>query len=253
MWKTSLIAAAFALMAATAQAADMTFLIGGAMSEPFKVVGADFAKKTGDKIDYTFDTTGALQMKLRGGEKADIVLLSAAGLDAMEKEHLVQPGTRVDLARALIGVSVKRGAKAPDLSTPDAFKAALVNARSVAYVDPAAGGTSGIYLSGLLKRMGIADAVSKKTVFGKQGSEVAEAVASGKAEIGITFISEMLPNKGVAIASPLPDPIQSPTVYSAAIAAMSPNPVQARAFLAAMTSAEGASAIKNAGLEPIKR
>ena len=87
----------------------------------------------------------------------------------------------------------------------------MLAAKSISYVDPKAGGTSGIYLDGLFQRMGIADEVKKKAVFGFQGSQVASAVADGKAELGLTFISEMLPNKGVKIAGPLPDAIQSVT------------------------------------------
>jgi molybdate transport system substrate-binding protein len=127
----------------------------------------------------------------------------------------------------------------------------MLAARSIALVDPKAGGTSGIYLDGLFQRMGIADEVKKKTVFGNQGSQVATAVADGKAEIGLTFISEMLPNKGVKIAAPLPDAIQSATTYTVAIPAGSPNPDAARAFIQAMKSQEGREAIAKAGLTPL--
>src|SRR4029077_17427799 len=105
------------------------------------------------------------------------------------------------------------GAPAPDLSTPDTFKAALLKARSVSYVNPASGGTSGTYFEGLLKRMGIADAMKSKVVYRTQGSEVADAVAKGEAELGITFTSEMVPNKGVKLGGLLPDSIQLPTKY----------------------------------------
>jgi len=221
------------------------------MQVPFKEVGASFAKKTGNKLDFVVDTTGALQKRLRSGEKADIILISAPGMDALEKEHLIVPGTRVDLASAAMGISVKAGASSPDLSSPDAFKATMLSAHSVALVDPKAGGTSGIYLDGLFQQMGIAEAVKKKTVYGMQGSEVAKAVADGKVEIGLTFISEMMPNKGVKIAGPLPAGVQNATNYTVAIPVGSPNPDAARAFIEAMKSVEGHAAIAKAGLEPL--
>ncbi|HEX3484589.1 MAG TPA: molybdate ABC transporter substrate-binding protein [Micropepsaceae bacterium] len=251
MLKRSLIAAVFLLIASQAHAAQMKLLVGGSMQEPFKEVGADFAKKTGNMLDFLVDTTGALQKRLRSGEKADIILVSSPGMDALEKEHLIMPGTRVDLASAAMGISVRAGAASPDLSTPEAFKKTMMSARSVALVDPKAGGTSGIYLDGLFQKMGIADEIKKKTVYGMQGSQVANAVADGRAEIGLTFISEMMPNKGVKIAGPLPPGVQNATNYTVAIPAGSPNPDVARAFIQAMRTAEARAAIAKAGLEPL--
>jgi len=251
MLRSSFLAAALILAALPADAAQLKLLVGGSMQEPFREVGADFAKKTGHKLDFTVDTTGALQKRLRSGEKADIILVSAPGMDALEKEHLIMPGTRVELANAAIGVSVPVGASAPDISTPEAFKKAMLAARSISYVDPKSGGTSGGYLDGLFQRMGIADEVKKKVVFGYQGSQVADAVAKGRAELGLTFISEMLPNKGVKIAGPLPAAIQSATNYAVAIPMGSPNPEAARAFVQAMTTPAAKAAISKAGLTPL--
>ena len=163
------------------------------------------------------------------------------------------PGTRVDLASAAIGISVRAGSPSPDLSSADAFKKAMLAARSISVVDPKAGGTSGIYLDGLFQRMGIADEVKKKTVYGMQGSQVATAVADGKAELGITFISEMMPNKGVKIAGPMPAAIQNATNYAVAIPVGSPNPDAARAFIQAMRTEEARKAIAKAGLTPLTK
>src|SRR5262249_40990245 len=104
MLKTIAASAAFLVLASAANAAQMKLLVGGSMQEPFKEVGADFAKKNGHAIEYIVDTTGALQKRLRSGEKADIILVSEPGMDALEKEHLIMPGTRVNLANAAIGV-----------------------------------------------------------------------------------------------------------------------------------------------------
>ena len=253
MLKTALIAAAFVLAASCANAADMKLLIGGAMQEPFREVGAEFAKKNGHKLDFTVDTTGLLQKRLREGAKADLILVSSAGMDALEKENLITPGTRANLATAAIGVSVKVGTPSPDISTADAFKKAMLSAKTISYVDPKAGGTSGTYIDGLFKRMGIAEDIKNRIVFGYQGSQVAEAVAQGRAELGITFISEMLPNKGVRIAGELPAAIQNASVYSVAIPVGSPNPDAARAFIEAMMTSEAAAAISKAGLTPLRK
>ena len=238
--------------AGRAEAAQLKLLVGGAMTEPIKKAGADFSRKTSNKLDVTSNTTGALQGMLRAGEKADIIVISAPGMDALEREKLVVRGTRVELARGLIGVGVRAGAASPDLSSADAFKKAILAARSVSYVDPKAGGTSGAYMAGLFQRMGIAEEISKKTVFRNQGSEVADAVAKGEAEIGITFTSELIPNKGVKVAGALPGTIQFPTNYAAAIPVGASNPDAARAFLKELKTPAGQAAIREAGLEPIR-
>src|SRR5439155_3846364 len=175
---------------------------------------------------------------------------SAPAMGGLGKENRIVPGTRVELAGGLIGVGMRPGAKAPDLSSPEAFKKAMLAAKSVSYVDPKAGGTSGTYMAGLFQKMGIAQEMQKKTVFRNQGSEVADAVAKGEAEFGITFTSEMITNKGVKLAGTLPAAIQLPTIYSGAVPAGAPNPDAARAFLQTMNSPAGVAGIKEAGLEP---
>ena len=236
------------LLAGNASAADLKIFVGGAMTETVEKIGADFAKKTGNKLDYVSDTTGALQKRLAAGEKADVVVVTAAGLDAMAKENRIAAGSRTELVRALIGVAMKPGGKAPDLSSTDSFKSSLLAARSVAYVDPKAGGTSGTYFEGLLKKMGIADQMKSKIVYRNQGSEVADAVAKGDAELGISFIAELAPNKGLKVAGPLPQEIQSPTDYVAAVTTVSGSPDAARAFIQSMTSPGGGAVFKAAGL-----
>jgi molybdate transport system substrate-binding protein len=252
--RKALIAVSFAWLMLPAIAlaqAELTVFVGGAVTGPVKEAGAAFARDSGTTLVYVSDTTGALQKRLAAGEKADLVIVAGPGMDILQKERLVVAESRIDLARALIGVGVKAGAPSPDLSTPDAFKAALLKARSVSYVNPASGGTSGTYFEGLLQRLGIADAMKAKTVYRTQGSEVAAAVASGAAEIGITFTSELQPNAGVKVAGTLPAAIQLPTIYSAAIAAKAPSGTAARAFLRTLAGAEGRAALTKAGLEPL--
>ena len=230
---------------------ELRVLVGGAVTAPVKEAGAAFTRASGNTLVYVSDTTGALQKRLAGGDKADVVVLAGPGMDSLVKERLVVADSRIDLARALIGVGVRAGAASPDLSTPETFKAALLKARSVSYVNPASGGTSGTYFEGLLQRMGIADAMKPKIVYRTQGSEVADAVARGDAELGISFTSELAPNKGVKVAGTLPAAIQLPTIYSAAVAAASGHGDAARSFLRTLAGGEGRTALTKAGLEPL--
>ena len=246
----STIAAVFSLafVVSRADAAELKIFVGGAMTETVEKIGADFARTTGNKLDYVSDTTGALQKRLASGEKADVVVVTAAGLDALQKENRIVPASRAMLVRALIGVAVRPNGTSPDLSSAEGFKTSLQAARSVSYVNPAAGGTSGTYFEGLMKRMGIYDQMKPKIVYRSQGSEVADAVAKGDAEMGVSFIAELAPNKGVKIAGPLPQEIQSPTDYVAAVTTVSANADAARAFIQKMTSPEGGAVFKAAGL-----
>jgi len=250
--KSALIFIWLVLFAGAANAAQLKLLVSAAMAEPVTKVAADFERKTGHQIDLTTDTSGALQNKLRAGEKVDVIIVSSSAMDVLEKEKRITAGTRVDLARALVGIAMRAGAKAPDLSSAEAFKKAMLAARSVSYVDPKAGGALGAYIAGLFEKMGIGAEMQKKTIFPNLASEVADAVAKGHAEFGITFTSEMIANKGVKLAGLLPDAIQLPTIYVAAIPVGVPNPDAASAFLQVMRAPVGLAAIKDAGLEPIQ-
>jgi molybdate transport system substrate-binding protein len=140
----------------------------------------------------------------------------------------------------------------PDVTTPEAFKKALLEAKSVAYTNPAEGGTSGIYFSGLTERLGIADAIKQKAVLTRGGSEAAMEVAEGRAEMAIIFVSEAIAVKGVKVAGLLPPALQDYSAYAAAIPQSSTDAAAARAFVAALTSAAMAERWRANGFEPPK-
>ena len=212
MWKTSILAAAalaLLLPAAESQAAGLVIFSTGSMSEPMKEIGEAFTNSTGHKLSFVIGTTGALQGRLRAGELSDVIAISAEGADALAKEGRFA-GAREPFARSVIAIAVKAGGRMPDISTPEMFKQAMVNAKSISISDPALGSLSGVYLLSLFEKLGIADEMKRKTVIKAVGTEVATAVANGEAEIGVTFRSELMPNKGVAVAPTFPEAIQSP-------------------------------------------
>jgi molybdate transport system substrate-binding protein len=235
----------------SAQAAQLKVMVSGAMAHALQEISQDFAKRNGHTLDFVVGTTGALQDRVRKGEKVDVIEVTNVGMDALEKERLVTPGTRADLASALIGVAVRDGAPVPDISTADALKARLVAAKSVAWIDPKIGGQAGAAIVSLLQKMGIADEVTKKSVYGKTGADAVQKMAAGEADIAISFVSEIKPIKGAKLVGPLPAAVQNPSTYAGAIGAGAPNPDAARALLAAMRSAEVAHVYRDAGLEPI--
>ena len=146
-------------------------------------------------------------------------------------------GSTTPIARAGLAVAIRQGAPAPDLSTPAAFTSALLAARRVSYSDPTAGGSAAAYFAKLLERLGIAAAVNAKATLGRNGHHVAELVADGTAELGISFLSELVAIKGVAIAGPLPAELQNYTVYAGAIPRASRLGTEAKALLASLTRA----------------
>ena len=157
------------------------------------------------------------------------------------------PGSRADLAKTGVGVVVKAGTPLPDISTVEAFKQTLLAAKSVAYIDPAAGGSSGIYVGKLLERLGIAKEVNAKAVL-VHGGEVATHIVDGEAEIGIHQISEILAVKGAVLVGPLPADIQNFTVYSAGVAAG--DGAAAKSLVKFLSGPHALSIVKAKGMEP---
>jgi molybdate transport system substrate-binding protein len=239
------------LFGASAGAAELKVMVTGSMATPLKEIAESFARRNGHTANVTSGITTTVTATLQAGEKADLVEVTSVGMDQLEKEKLILPGSRVEIARALIGVAVREGGPTPDISSAEALKRALLQARSITFVNPRFGGQVSVNLKALLDRLGIAEEVTKKTAYAFTGEEAVQKVVKGEADVVLAFVSEILPVKGAMWLGPLPAGLQFPTSYSAAIGASSANPELARALLTAITSPDGRSVIANAGLEPI--
>jgi molybdate transport system substrate-binding protein len=222
----------------------------GAVKTMVVALAAEFERASGHKLDLNFGTAGAMRERVKAGEKADLVILSESAIAELAKLGLCDPASVTDLGRTVTGVIVREGTALPDIATPEAFKQALRDARTVAYTDPKAGGSGGIMFAGLLQKLGLADAVDKKAVLCKGGHDVSVTVAEGRAELGTTFISEALPVKGVKVVGPLPGELHNANTYTAALGAGSARPEQARAFLRTLTDPASRARWSAAGLEP---
>ena len=247
------IAAAASLVFATAGAfaAELKVYVSGAMAHALEEISKDFAKKNGHTLDFVVGTTGVLQERVRKGEKADVIQVTSVGMDALVKENLAVANTRIELARANIGVAVRANAPSIDISTPDALKQRLLAARAIAYIDPVVGGQAGAAMVKLLADLGITEQMKNKTVHGRTGAESVQKMVAGEADIAISFISEILPIQGAKLVGPLPAAVQNPSSYSGAVGVASANPDAARALLQAMRGAEAHHVMVDAGLEPI--
>jgi molybdate transport system substrate-binding protein len=229
--------------------AKLTVFCARSMHKVVERLSADFVGATGHAPDITFGTVGALQQKLDAGETADVLVLSEPGIAKLEKAGALVAGSRREVARTSIGVAVREGAAAPDIATPDAFKAALVAARAVAFSDAAVGGSAGVHLAKLFGDMGLADVIKAKGMPQQNGGEVARRVAEGNADIGMTLIAEIVPITGARVIGPLPAPLGNDAVYSAAVMAQSGAVDAGRAFIAALTRPDTRMLWQTAGFQ----
>ena len=240
---------ALLLVATPAYAADLTVLGAGAIRSVAAALTPAFEASTGNKITLRNDTVGGLVRRINGGETFDVVLMSPAGLGELAKAGKIAPGSGVELAQVGIGVGVKNGSRLPDISTVAAFKATMLGARAVAYIDPASGGSSGIYLAKLFQTMGIAQAMAPRSVL-VSGGLAATAVLEGRADIVVQQISEVVTVPGITLVGPLPAEIQNQTVYAGAVATVSAAPSEARAFLAALSGPAVRPVLASKGMMP---
>jgi len=176
----------------------------------------------------------------------DLVIGSAAVVDELMQLGRIVPGSRVDLAKSGVGVAVRSGARKPDIGSVEALKRALRSAKSIGY----SSGPSGVYLSGLFERLGIAAELKPKITQTPPGVFVGERVARGEIEIGFQQVPELLPVPGIDYVGPLPREIQAITVFSGGIHSGADEPEAARAWLKFLTSPGAAPVIRKKGMEP---
>lgn len=195
-------------------------------------------------VTRVYDSSVALMKRLAAGETGDAAVFTAAAIDELIAQRKVI--ARTDLTRSFVGIAVKQGAAKPDISTPDKFKAAMLAAKSVARSET---GASGLYFASLIERLGLGDAMKPKMVV--QDGIVGRIAARGDAEIAVQQISELMQADGVDIVGPLPDALQSVTVFSAGVFTGSTQRALAEAFVASLAAPANAALIRLKGMEPV--
>ena len=246
----ALLAGALAIVGGghAACAAEIKLLTAGAMRAVVVALLPDFEKETGNKVTIDNATAGTLKKRIEDGEAFDVAIITPAVVDDLASKGKIVAGSRIDLAKVGMGVAVKEGAAVPDIKTVESFKRVLLGAKSVAYIDPKAGGSSGIYFDKLLDRLGIGDQIRPKAKL-KQGGYVAELVASGEAEVAIHQISEIVPVKGAVLAGPLPADVQNFTTYSAGLGAAAKDVAAAKALIQFIAGPASGPILKTKGME----
>src|SRR5580698_7691194 len=228
-----------------AHAADIKLLEGNALNAVMEELGPQFEKATGNKLVITLGTSAQLKARIENGEAFDAVLLTKAALDELAAAGKVADAARAPIARAGIGVAIRKGAAKPDLSTADAFKQAMLNAKSIGFVDQT---PTAAALKAVFAKLGIADEIKSKLK--PLTIQAAVAVTNGDVEIAMTQISEILPYPGVELAGPLPPDIQSYTTFSAGVSASAKNAEVAASLNKFLTASAAVTVIKAKGMEP---
>lgn len=237
---------------AQAGAQTVKVMSSGGFSAAFSQLLPQYEKSTGDHVETAWGpsmgtTPGAIPVRLARGESADVVIMARSALDELAKKGVVVEGSQVDLASSRIGMAVKAGAPVPDISTVEAFRKTLLNAKSVAYSDSA----SGVYIAGeLFKKMGIEEQMAAKS---RQipADPVGGKVATGEYELGFQQLSELKPVAGITIVGPIPAELQQITLFSAGIVAKGPNQDGGRALIRYLAAPNACDAIRQTLLDPI--
>jgi molybdate transport system substrate-binding protein len=238
-------------LASPVAAAEITVLSTGGARAVMTSLVPEYERVSGDKVTIGFATPGQMRDRLVQGEAADVVVGIAAIIPDLELAGRIVAGTRAEFAASHVGVVLRAGASRLDLASPEAIKRAVLAAKTIALSDPKAGTQLGATFLANAERLGFGPELRAraKMIMGP-GSDVAQAVANGEADMGVTLISEILPVAGASFAGELPAYVMPPTVMHAFQASGARNPETAKKLLAFLRSPEARNAIEAKGMKP---
>ena len=207
-----------------------------------------FEAKTGHKVKATFGAEAGTRKQILGGESFDVPVVEAPDTDAIASGNVVA-STETQFANVSIGVAVRKGAPKPDISTPEAVKRMLLAAKSISYPDPSGGAAAGVTVDEALQKLGIAEQLQPKIKPAQGGARAMAMVASGEAEIGMTFVNAMT-DPGIEVVGSLPRDVSPPTIFVGFVSTHAKDPAAAKEFLAYLSSPEAAAAFKAQKMQP---
>src|SRR5438105_10317755 len=229
-----------------AQAAELKVIAGGSMTAPLNQLSPEFEKTTGHKLSIHFDSTPNIIARVNSGTPFDVVVVPVDVFKDAAAKARFAPGPTVDIARVGYGVIVRAGASKPDISTPDAFRKALLAAPSIAFLPASA---AGAYVTKVFERLGIAEEMKAKTKVQAAPAQIAPAVAKGEAELGV-FLMNILNAPGVELVGPFPGELQQELVFTSAVAADTKEADAAKVLIDYLNTQDATAVIKAAGMTP---
>lgn len=236
----------FFAFTATANADELKLFVPRAIATILAAIGAQFEQQTGYRLRVTSDVGAGLIRRIDAGESFDVFAGTPPQIAGLITKGKVIADTQTNLVRSGIGVEVRAGAAKPDISSVDAFKRMLLEAKSIAYLKE---GASGLYLASLFDRLGIAEAIRPKLTR-PDADIVSELVAKGEIEIGMVVMTQILTTPGVALVGPLPAEIQSYVSFVGGVGTSSHAPDAARALIKFLVSPVAVPVIRSQGMEP---
>jgi molybdate transport system substrate-binding protein len=244
---------AITLAAPTASdAAEIKVLTSRAMNHVLTELAGAFQRTSEHKIALILAPPAEIRRRILNDEIVDVAMTGGAIIEDLVQHGKITPDSKMTLARVGVGVAVRAGSAKPDITSVEAFKRALLAARSIVYTDPAVSGASGIHFEKVLDRLGIAKEIKAKSILNARAATTpnAEILARGEAELGIQLISEIVSVPGAELLGPLPAELQAMNVISAGIVTTASEPNAARVLLKFLTSPAAAAVIKATGMEP---
>jgi len=242
-------AAALAGQAPAARADEITVLCSNGIKAVVEDLAPKFEAATGHRVIVKYGLAALLKQRIEGGEAFDAAVLTPAAIDDLAARGTIAAGSRTTLARTGLAIAVRAGAPKQDVSTVEALKRALLDARGIAYAKE---GASGVAFAAIIRRLGIAEALEPKSRLTATGEEVGQSVIRGDTEFGILPVSEILPVKGVEVLGRFPAEIQSYIVMVGGVAAASRHQAAAKAFLASLAAPAAYPVLEAKGMEPVR-
>jgi molybdate transport system substrate-binding protein len=247
--RTAAALGAFLLSGAIGHAAELKVLTSVALTSALNELVPAFEQKTGDKVVIDYGLAAELKKRILDGERADVIILTRAMMEDLLKQNKVAADSLANVAGTPVAVAARAGAAKPDIGSVEAFKKALLAARSIVYADPAKGGLSGVVAARAMEHLGIAAEMKSKTIL-VPGPQTADVVAKGEAELGIAQASEIVPVAGVQLVGPLPGELASMTLFTGGIGAQSQSAAAAKTLIEFLSGSEAAPSFKAKGFEP---
>jgi molybdate transport system substrate-binding protein len=232
--------------------ADLTLLSTTALKTTVDELTAPFERASGKKLNASYAPSTQIAQRIADGAFADVAISTDARIDDLIARGRVIAGTRIDIARSSIGVAVRPGTPRPDISSVEAFKQALLAAKSIGMSNPNGGGASGIHLWSVFERLGIADKLKPKTTFGPGGPAglIGLFLLRNEVELGLQQMPELMAVPGIDIVGPVPGVFQNATVFAAGIPAIARDADGGKAFAKFLTTPAAAAVIKAKGMQP---
>lgn len=243
---------ALLLSSAVAAGAELKFFSAVGIQEVTADLVPKFERATGHKLVVTFDTIGGVMKRIEAGESADVIVIPAQGIAALVKQGKAADGDVRTIARASVGVAVRKGTPKPDISSPDAFKQSMLAAKSIFISDPARGGIGTPHVLKVFERLGIVEEMKRKTIYTKVAGAagITQAIAETDVNISLNQLQEFAPVAAMEIVGPLPGDLGLTTLFSAVVMGSATNADAAKALINFLRTPEAAVVIKAKGMEP---